>query len=369
LTNRVVEDDLANIISQTRNLWEEIRGETLFITGGTGFFGRWLLGSFVRANDEFGLNARALVLSRSPETFASKCPELAKNPALTFVRGDVRDFEFPRDGCSHLIHAAAEVDICRCRQFPVATFDTIALGTRRVLDFANMCGVRKFLFVSSGAVYGAQPREVEQVEEDFVGAPDPLDAQCAYAHGKRAAEALCGMYASSYGLDIKVARCFSFVGPHLSLDRPFAAASFMRDAVIGGPIVVQGDGTPVRSYLYASDLTVWLWTILFRGRCGRAYNVGSDRPISIETLARTVAREAGLAENVVIGPTLLSGNCGIVAEKSARGLSADRYVPSVERARSELGLLQTVEIDEAIRRSLDFHLESRLSSETTGRAA
>lgn len=335
--------DLNSILERTRPLWEDLRGENLFLTGGTGFFGCWLLESLAWANRELALGARVLVLSRNPDAFRARAPRLAADPAIGFHAGDVRDFAFPPGRFPFVIHAATEASARLIAESPLRMFETIVAGTRRVLDFAAQCGAKRFLFTSSGAVYGRQPPELARVTEEYAGAPDPMDSRSAYGEGKRAAELLCALYAARFRLSAGIARCFAFVGPYLPLDAHFAVGNFIRDALRGGPIVVQGDGTPCRSYLYAADLAVWLWTILFRGVSCRPYNVGAEEPVSIRDLARRVA---DCTDRPIEARVL----------KPARpGAPAERYVPSTARAREELGLTAAVGLEEAVRRTMTWH--------------
>ena len=333
--------DLDHVLDHTAGAWDGLRGERIFVTGGTGFFGKWLLESLAWANARLGLSARACVLTRDPGTFAASAPRLAGNAAFTFVQGDIRDFTFPDGTFSHVIHAATESSTTLGRDHPRAMFDTVVDGTRRVLDFATSHGTRRLLLTSSGAVYGRQPPGVTHVHEEFAGGPDPLEASSSYGEGKRAAELLCRLAASAT-LAPTVARCFAFVGPYLPLDAHFAVGNFLRDAVAGRPIEVRGDGTPRRSYLHAADLAAWLWTLLARGASCRAYNVGSEHDVSIAELAFAVAAAAGTQSDVRIA--------GIPAP----GRPAERYVPSARRARDDLGLDAWIGLGDALARTLAF---------------
>ena len=289
-------EDLQHVLAHTGADWEELRGQRLLVTGGTGFFGKWLIESFLWANEKLGLGARMLVLSRDPAAFLRKMPHLVGQPGLEFHAGDVATFEFSGGQFSHVIHAATAASALLNAEAPLTMVDTIVAGTRRTLDFARRCGARKFLLTSSGAVYGQQPAGIDHVGEEYLGGPDPLVPASAYGEGKRLAEHLCCLYARCYGMEVKISRGFAFVGPYLPLDAHFAVGNFIRDALAEGPVMVGGDGSPLRSYLYAADLAVWLWKILFHGISCRAYNTGSDREISIAELARTVAwrwRRAG----------------------------------------------------------------------------
>ena len=340
-----LQSDLDHILVHTNGLWDELRGKRIFITGGTGFFGCWLLESFAWANDTLGLNAEAVILTRNPGAFAKKVPHLAGHRAIRCHVGDVRNFQFPEGPFSHVIHAATEASATLNAENPLLMFDTIVEGTRRVLDFAVQAGAKKFLLTSSGAVYGKQPVGMTHIPESYMGAPDPLDPNSAYGEGKRAAELLCALYAQRHGLEPKITRCFAFVGPYLPLDIHYAIGNFIRDALRGGPIIVKGDGTPYRSYLYAADLAVWLWTILLRGSVCRPYNVGSSDGRPLVEMAECVGQVAGGVPVRVLLPC-------------RAGQDIDRYVPDVSRATNELNLTVSITLMDALRRTIEYYRRS-----------
>jgi dTDP-glucose 4,6-dehydratase len=341
------EQDLAHVLEHTRDLWEDLRGGRLFVTGGTGFFGRWMLESFLSANQELGLGAQAIVLTRGPQAYGALAPHIVEHPAIRLHRGDVRSFEFPDVDFTHVVHMATETAL---QGSPVASFQTAVEGTARVLRFAAVSKARKLLLTSSGAVYGPQPPDLKHIPEDYPGAPRPEDASAGYAHGKRAAEYLGAAAAAEGEFEVKIARCFAFVGPALPLGANFAIGNFMRDALAGNPIQVASDGTARRSYLYAADLAVWLWTILFRGASGRPYNVGSELDLSIADLAALVVELVRPLTSVHI------------AEKPGIHALPKRYVPSTARAASELDLHVYVGLDQAIKRTAEWY-----SAEPTAR--
>jgi nucleoside-diphosphate-sugar epimerase len=340
--------DLELIRSATPELWEEVRGQRLFLTGGTGFFGCWLVESFCHVNRELGLGAQATVLTRDPAKFAAKCSHLAGDSAITLLRGDVQDFDFPAGEFRYVIHAATEASLKQSTEQPLEMLSTILAGTERTLEFAAQCGARKFLLTSSGAVYGKQPPEMTHVPESYAGAPDPLDAASVYAEGKRASELMCALHqktaaAKGVAFEAKIARCWAFCGPHLPLDAHFAIGNFIGDVLAGRPISIGWDGTPRRSYLYAADLTIWLWTILLRGPALVPINVGSAHDVSIRELAEVVAATLAPATEIR------------VAKQAVVGAVPARYVPSVARAEEMLGLRETVGLEEQIRRTAAWY--------------
>src|SRR5579862_3925602 len=154
MPNHPLASDLEHILAQTADVWPAFRGRRIFITGGTGFFGCWLLESFAWANDRLDLNAHAVVLTRNAARFREKAPHLGAHPAIQFYEGDVRTCDFPGGEFSHVIHAATESASGLNERDPGEMLDSIVAGTRHVLDLAVACGARNVLLTSSGAVYG-----------------------------------------------------------------------------------------------------------------------------------------------------------------------------------------------------------------------
>lgn len=331
-------EDMADVLCRLAPHWPGLKNARLFFTGATGFIGRWMLEALRDANDSLGLGVTTTILTRDPVLFARTYPDLANYGNFQFVAGDIQTLVHDGAEYSHVIHAATDASANLNDTDPLKMFNTVFEGTRRVLDFALAANAGRFFFLSSGAVYGAQPWSIERVDELYMGGPDLFTHRSAYGEGKRAAEMLCTIYAKQFGLDVVNARIFALLGPMLSLDIHFAAGNFIRDAMAGKKTTVVGDGRAERSYLYAADLTAWLWAILLRAPEGATYNVGSEEAISIGDLADRTATLLGSAGFEVLG-------------EPDPGWNPGRYVPSTARIRSELGLTMTVGLDAAIRRT------------------
>ena len=336
--HRTPRQDLDAIFTRLADDWPKLAGKRIFVTGGTGFIGRWMLEALRDADLRLGLGVAVTVLTRSPAAFAAKCPHLAGHPGFRFVAGDVLTLQPDGARYDHVIHAATDASAELNFNNPLKMFDTIVAGTRTALDFARSASAGRVLFLSSGAVYGAQPADILHIPEDSTNAPDPTEPKNTYAEGKRAAEMLCAIYGKQFGLDVVGARIFALLGPLLSLDIHFAAGNFIRDAMQGSVIRVIGAGTAVRSYLYVADLAVWLWAMLLRAAPGSVYNVGSEDGVSIAALAHRTA-------------FLLGGPGAEVLGAPDPGWNPGRYVPSTARIRNDLGVAQTIGLDDAIRRT------------------
>lgn len=317
-----------------------LSGQRIFITGGTGFFGLWLL-SALRVLHEQAVCAEVCVLSRDPAAFLSRHPQFRDQSWLSFVVGNVRDFRIPEQKFDLLLHAATETSMA-AHANPMRMFDDIVLGTRHVLDTAQLCGVHRILLISSGAVYGPQPPTLTHQPDESQLACNPSLPGSAYGEGKRVMELMGAMLQQRTGIESITARCFAFCGPGLPLDGHFAIGNFVRDALFGKQITVQGDGSPMRSYLYGADLAVWLLYLLVNGQTGESYNVGSDEALSIKDLALRV-RDVLAPDKPV----------KVLQEGGTERLVRQRYVPAISRARA-LGCEPWTSLDESLRFSAAF---------------
>jgi nucleoside-diphosphate-sugar epimerase len=327
-------------------VWRHLAGAKIFLTGGTGFFGKWLLEIMSWANETQNTNLKVYLLSRDPDQFKKSYPRLCAAPWLTLIKGDVTSFEFPKIEVTHVIHAATSASTQLNNEEPLIMIDTIVQGTRRVLEFAQAVKAKRFLLTSSGGTYGAQPSNMSHFPEDYMGGPDPLRADSAYGEGKRLAEFLCSVSYHKYGLESVIARCFAFVGPYLPLDTHFAVGNFIRDAMSGSTIHIAGDGTPHRSYLYGADMAQWLFTLLAFGQPIRAYHVGSESSLSIFDIASTVADTIGRIDNRKVA---------IQVAKKSNGGPPSKYVPFTERSRTEFKLQENFSLAEAIELTVKWH--------------
>lgn len=334
--------DLDLVLSHAPAFWSRFRGARVLLTGGTGFIGLWLLEVLQHANQKLDAGLQMVVLTRDPERARQQAPHLFNCPDTQLVCGNICQplaSVGPLDLC---IHAATDVGDSLAAANPLQVFDSIVQGTRYVLDLAKAAGASRFLLTSSGAVYGTQPTDLERLPENHRGAADPLQPRAAYGNGKRAAEWLASAYAAQGGPECCMARIFAIVGPGLPFDGPLAAGNFVRDVLAHRPIDIEGDGRPLRSYLYMADLCIWLLRIAASGQSGHAYNVGSERAVSIAELAAQVADAAGNTTPIRI-------------HKPASDLAAPpRYVPDTQRAREELGLAEYTPLSEALLKTIHW---------------
>jgi dTDP-glucose 4,6-dehydratase len=343
--HKIIQEDLRSIYSDTGSFLEQLRKKRILITGATGFIGKWLLNSLFYANDKENLEISITIITRNSNRFKLSCPDFFSRNDFFCIEADVVDLDFSLfKGMSYdyIIHAATDASADLNERNPKKMFDTIVSGTKNILDLSLICNAGRLLFLSSGAVYGHQPDSIEYAEESWEGSLDCTNPKNTYAEAKRAAEMMCMIYKKQFGLQISIARIFALLGPYLPLDTHFAAGNFINCAIKGEIITIKGNGLPVRSYLYISDLIVWLLHVLVLGESGSVYNLGSEYAISIKDLAHKIS-------------DTLDGKGVIVLEKNDQGWNLGRYVPSNKKIRTSLSVKQRVTLEQAIYRTAVYN--------------
>ncbi|WP_448153156.1 NAD-dependent epimerase/dehydratase family protein [Castellaniella caeni] len=307
-------------------------GKHILLTGGTGFFGRWILTLIATLNED-GADVRVTSVSRNPCTFLGVYPEFQVCRWLAWVCADVRDLSvLAQERFDFILHAATDTSSAAHAK-PIEIFETIIHGARNIYDLAVKNGGARVLVTGSGAQYGRLNQHI-LVFEDYMGACVSNQASSIYGESKRLQETLGSIYIKEHGLPIIMARCFAFSGPGLPLDAHFAIGNFVRDALFSDEVVLRSTGQAVRSYLYGADLAAWLLLLLARGEPGEAYNVGSDHAITIADLAILVAHRLAPHKQVRMLGEVSS------AERSF-------YVPNIDKAKA-LGVDIWTSLEESI---------------------
>lgn len=306
---------------------------TLLLIGGSGFFGKSFLDAYRRGLLAPWRIGRVIVMSRQARRLRAWHPLLVAS-GVELIDADIATVNsLPH--ADYVIHAASSSDARAYAANPLAERANI-LGA-----IENYCRIAardhrdaKIVYTSSGAVYGQQPETLSHVAEDFcLGEAAGLVAyKRDYAEAKRLSEAALARLGER-GMNVSVARCFAFVGVYLPRDQHFAIGNFLADGVAGRQIRVTARKPVYRSHMHADDLVRWLMTLATHGTPAcPTYNVGSDEAVTVNDLALRIAARFGVAAEMpeVTDPV------------------ADRYVPSIDKARRDLGLTLKYDLVSAI---------------------
>ena len=327
---QILQDETQRLAACQPLDWSHLQGGRLLLTGCTGPFGWWLLQRLAHAQAHEGLQLRGVALltrrAAAVQAWLSLLPSMA---CLELIEGDITQIDQRDIAFTHLVHGATtSAHETFGGASAISKFDTLVDGTRAVVRLCHRARPQAVLFLGSGVVYGPRPGPVEETDSH---APDTLDPGSGLAQAKRAAEFILGCAAQELGFSLTIARCFAFAGPGIPLDVHYALGNFVQQALQAPALVVQGDGRPLRSFLHLGDLAIWLWRMLAAapGTPARVFNVGSDAALSIGELAQRVAAELSPHKPVQV-----------LGQLSDRAKNIDRsvYLPSIAKARRELGL-------------------------------
>lgn len=289
--NPVIRNDLL-VISNAELDWTQLAQKTVIVSGAGGFLGSYLVKSLLAANARFGLGLRIICVVRSMDSLRERLSDYLSLRELVACEQDLSyplSNSFP--AADMIIHAASQASPKQYGVDPVGTLMPNVAGTANLLEHGRKTGLERFLFVSSGSVYGQHAAETARFGESDFGYLDPTSVRSCYAESKRMAENMCVSWAHQYGIHASIVRPFHTYGPSVSLQDGRVFADFVADVVAGRNIILKSDGQARRAFCYVSDAILGLLTVLLTGEKAEAYNIGNpDAEISIGDLARTLAQ-------------------------------------------------------------------------------
>ena len=284
--------DLLTAISAVPKI-QELRNTSIMITGATGLIGSFLVDMLLEYNRLEDAGIHVYALGRSEKRLQARF-DGAITDHLHFVEHDVNQpptFDFAID---YVIHAASNAYPASFAEDPVGTILNNVFGTQYLLHYAKEHRAKRFLFVSSGEVYGQGDPSLTAFPEHFSGYVDPTEPRSCYPSSKRTAETLCVSYTQQFGLETVIARPCHIYGPNTTASDNRASVQFMNNAVNGEDILMKSRGTQMRSYCYVADCASAILTILLCGQSKEAYNVANPNArVTIAELAEAIAETAG----------------------------------------------------------------------------
>lgn len=331
----LIQSDLEDIAGFDPSLWLSLKGKNIFATGCTGFIGGWIIHSFLYFNQKYDLGASLTLLTRNKQKLLAHFPAAA-DKSIIIHEGDITSFNFPQGNFEYIIHGATEVAPMQNGNNQSGFLDNAYLGTKRIIEFSRLAATQRILFLSSGAAYGAQPLDLPVFQENYAGAPLTTLPTSSYGEAKRFAEQ---MLFNESQFETVSARIFATCGPFIPLESKFAFINFLEDCLRGKDITINDNGRSTRSYLYASDLALWLWHLLMKGKRSEIYNVGSEQEISIKDLAGTIKKVLNSSSNVTV---------------LGKSESYNRYIPSTKKMLDQFNLRPTVTLEDAIIKTSRF---------------
>ena len=307
----------------------------VLVTGGAGFIGSCLIKLWLERDPKVSIvNLDKLTYSGD----LSRLREVKKNPQYHFFRGDVcriEDVEKAIEGCTHVVHLAAETHVDRSLLDGKDFFDTNTYGSYVLLEAARKKGIRRFLYVSTDEVYGSRPR-------GFFKENDSLNPSSPYSVSKTAADLLALSYVHTYNMDVIVTRGSNTFGPYQYPEKVIPL--FVSNALADEPLPLYGDGKQIRNWVYVDDHCLGILCAFQKGQRGQVYNISSETYLTNIELTRRILK-------------ILNKPLSLIQKVKDRAGHDRRYAIDSGKLR-RLGWKESVSFDDAFRRTVLWYGEN-----------
>ena len=286
IINRIIDEDAQQIIDENNGL-TELYNSSVMITGASGMIGSYFVYTLMKLNEDYDAHIKIMPLVRNLNKLNEEV--LSKDYVCPIVQDVTEKIDYEGD-VDYIIHAASPASPKIMKEKPVETNFANTLGSAQTLMFAKEHNAKKYLFISSREIYGAPLENQEYFTEDSFGIIDQLIPRNAYAEGKKAAENMCVGFKKEYGLDAKIVRLAHTYGPGMSVDDGRVQADFLKNLLNEEDIVLNSDGSSIRTYTYISDAISAMFKIILKSK-DMVYNVSDERnEVSIRELAETMVK-------------------------------------------------------------------------------
>jgi len=310
------------------------------ITGGAGFLGSHLCERLLAEGHH------VICMDNLITGSANNIAHLMGHERFAFVKLDVTNFIYVQGDLDYVLHFASPASPIDYLKLPIQTLKVGALGTHKALGLAKEKNAR-LLLASTSEVYG-DPR-IHPQKESYWGNVNPVGMRGVYDEAKRFAEAMTMAYHRYHEVETRIVRIFNTYGPRMRLDDGRALPTFMKQALMGDPLTVFGDGSQTRSFCYVDDLVEGIYRLLLSDE-PEPVNVGNPDEISILDFAKEIIN-------------LTDSNSEIVFKPLPKDDPQVRQ-PDISRAKEVLGWTPSYDRAEGLRKTLSYFEEQIAKRET-----
>lgn len=342
--NPIIKEDIDNIISSIDD-WNYLSGKNVLVTGANGFIPSYITYTLCGLNDVLPKPITIIALVRNKKKAEEKFKSMIKNPNFKLIISDVSDVKL-KEHVDIIIHAASQASPKYYGKDPVGTLKANTLGTYNMLEQGVQQKAEKFLYISSGEVYGVLDGTMPIISEKYTGNVDITDVRSCYAESKRMGENMCVCFSHQYNIHTNMVRLSHTYGPGINLDDGRVFADFAKCVVNNKNIILNSDGSAKRSFLYITDMIIAMFKILLKAPTCEAYNIAAETQTSILELGKTI--------------------CEIYPEKGLKVEFKENTDKNYIRSKStsaelcnkklkELGWKQTINMPEGFKRMIDSY--------------
>jgi|APSaa5957512535_1039671.scaffolds.fasta_scaffold45834_2 nucleoside-diphosphate-sugar epimerase len=338
-----IKNDCKEVVEGNIHALKKLKGQSIFISGASGFMGKWVIEIINYLNENYDFNTCVFAHASSVTDEAEIYPSIYNNDLIVLIDGDIKNITEIDPFVSYVLHLASSPDNRVYSSDPIKGVKDIIKGTEKILAASfRLENLLNFTLLSSGMVYGPIPFTKDYIAEDSFFGFDSSSLSSFYPEAKRISESFVQAYRAQYKMPVTIFRPFAFIGPYQHIDRPWAINNFIRDGLRGEPIRIIGDEDTVRSYMYPSEMALWVLLGMLNQSGDNIFNLGSSDGKSIRQIAEKVEKSFG-------------GNIGLSVNLPPNSSLKSKFVPSVEKFEQLFNLKLKINTEEAIKKTIEWH--------------